>query len=91
MKIAVVTTMNTKLFEAYGHRFLNTYNWPFDCFVYHEDDFYDVMEDYSYGADGITPTSANTTVYLAKTVSVPADTSLIVVDTPIYLMEGDIL
>ena len=43
------------------------------------------------GADGITPTSANTTVYLAKTVSVPADTTLIVVDTPIYLMEGDIL
>ena len=42
-------------------------------------------------ADGITPTSANTTVYLAKTVSVPADTTLIVVDTPIYLMEGDIL
>ena len=55
MKIAVVTTMNTKLFEAYGHRFLNTYNWPFDCFVYHEDHFYDVMEDYSYGADGKTP------------------------------------
>ena len=43
------------------------------------------------GADGITPTSANTTVYLATTVSVPADTTLIVVDTPIYLMEGDIL
>ena len=55
MKIAVVTTMNTKLFEAYGHRFLNTYNWPFDCFVYHEDQFYDIIEDFSYGADNVTP------------------------------------
>ena len=43
------------------------------------------------GATGITPTSANTTVYLAKTVSVPADATLVISDTPIYLMEGDIL
>ena len=43
------------------------------------------------GATGITPTSANTTVYLAKTVSVPADATLVLSDTPIYLMEGDIL
>jgi hypothetical protein len=28
---------------------------------------------------------------LAKTVSVPADATLVVLDTPIYLMEGDIL
>ena len=42
-------------------------------------------------ANGLTPTGADTTVYLAKTISVPADSSLVVSDTPIYLMEGDIL
>ena len=29
--------------------------------------------------------------YLAKTISIPADATLVVLDTPIYLMEGDIL
>ena len=43
------------------------------------------------GASGVTTTGADATVYLAKTVAVPADTSLVVLDTPIYLMEGDIL
>ncbi len=43
------------------------------------------------GASGVTTTGADATVYLAKTVSVPADSSLVVSDTPIYLMEGDIL
>ena len=43
------------------------------------------------GASGVTPTGADATVYLAKTVSVPADATLVLVDTPIYLMEGDIL
>ena len=43
------------------------------------------------GATGITPTGADATVYLAKTVSVPADATLVISDTPIYLMEGDIL
>ena len=43
------------------------------------------------GTTGITTTGANATVYLAKTISVPADASLVVSDTPIYLMEGDIL
>ena len=42
-------------------------------------------------ANGLTPTAADTTVYLAKTISVPADASLVVSDTPIYLMEGDSL
>ena len=42
-------------------------------------------------ANGLTPTAADTTVYLAKTISVPADASLVVSDTPIYLMEGDVL
>tara|TARA_R100001594_G_scaffold149766_1_gene208538 strand:- start:316 stop:708 length:393 start_codon:yes stop_codon:yes gene_type:complete len=36
-------------------------------------------------------TAAATTMYLAKTISVPADASLVVSDTPIYLRETDIL
>ena len=43
------------------------------------------------GSTGVATTGANATVYLAKTVSVPADSTLVVLDTPIYLMEGDIL
>ena len=42
-------------------------------------------------ADGVTPTASDATVYLAKTISIPADASLVVLDTPIYLKEGDIL
>jgi hypothetical protein len=42
-------------------------------------------------ANGLTPTGASATTYLAKTISIPADASLVVSDTPIYLMEGDIL
>ena len=43
------------------------------------------------GTTGVTTTGADATVYLAKTVSVPADATLVLVDTPIYLMGGDIL
>jgi len=43
------------------------------------------------GATGFAGTGADATVYLAKTVNVPADSTLVVVDSPIYLMEGDIL
>jgi len=43
------------------------------------------------GTTGITTTGADATVYLAKTVSVPADATLVLLSTPIYLMEGDIL
>ena len=43
------------------------------------------------GTTGVTTTGADATVYLAKTLSVPADSSLVISDTPIYLMEGDIL
>jgi len=42
-------------------------------------------------SDGVTTTGADATVYLAKTISVPADATLVVIDSPIYLMEGDIL
>ena len=40
---------------------------------------------------GVTTTGADATVYLAKTITVPADTTLVLLDTPIYLMEGDVL
>ena len=43
------------------------------------------------GASGLSATGASATVYLAKTISVPADSTLVLADTPIYLMEGDIL
>ena len=43
------------------------------------------------GADGVTTTGADATVYLAKTISVPADATLVVIDSPIYLMEADVL
>ena len=42
------------------------------------------------GATGVSATGA-ATVYLAKTVAVPADSTLVLVDSPIYLMEDDIL
>ena len=43
------------------------------------------------GASGVTTTSESATVYLAKTISVPADATLVILNTPIYLMENDIL
>ena len=42
-------------------------------------------------ANGLTPTGASATTYLAKVISVPANASLVVTDTPIYLLEADIL
>ena len=37
MKIAVVTSLNQRLFKEYGHQFYETYNWDFDLFTYTED------------------------------------------------------
>ena len=42
-------------------------------------------------SSGATVASGAADVYLAKTVSVPADATLVLTDTPIYLREGDIL
>ena len=36
MKIAIVTSFNKKLYEYYAYRFIATYCWPFDCYIYHE-------------------------------------------------------
>ena len=40
---------------------------------------------------GVTGTALAMAIYLAKTISVPADDILVVIDKPIYMMEGDIL
>ena len=40
---------------------------------------------------GITNLDTSGTFYIAKTVNVPADDILVVLDTPVYLMEGDTL
>ena len=36
MKIALVTSLNEKLYHYYGHMFYSSFNWPFDTYVYHE-------------------------------------------------------
>ena len=43
------------------------------------------------GATGVTLTGPATVCKLASTVNIPADDILVVIDKPIYLMEGDIL
>ena len=40
---------------------------------------------------GITNLDTSGTFYIAKTVNVPADDILILIDTPFYLMETDVL
>ena len=51
-----------------------------DCFV----------DGMGSGSTGVTTTGADATVYLAKTITVPADTTLVVLgkDSPIYLEES---
>ena len=43
------------------------------------------------GTTGVTTTGADSAVYLAKTISIPADASLVLLDTPIYMQTGDAL
>ena len=45
----------------------------------------------NFTPDGVANFDASGTFFLAKTISVPADATLVVLDTPIYLMEGDVL
>jgi len=45
----------------------------------------------NFTPDGVDNFDTSGTFFLAKTISVPADATLVVLDTPIYLMEGDIL
>ena len=45
------------------------------------------------GASGVTTTGADATIYIAKTITVPADATLVLIDknSSIYLMESDVL
>lgn len=36
MNVLVITSFNEKLYNEYAHRFVNTYNWPFDLKIYTE-------------------------------------------------------
>ena len=40
---------------------------------------------------GINDVDYSGSFYLAKTISVPADASLVILNSPLYLMEGDVL
>ena len=45
----------------------------------------------NFTSDGVTNFDTSGTFHIAKTVSVPADATLVILDTPIYLMETDVL
>ena len=45
----------------------------------------------NFTPDGVDNFDTSGTFHIAKTVSVPADSTLVILDTPIYLMETDIL
>jgi len=45
----------------------------------------------NFTPDGVANFDTSGTFHLAKTVSVPADATLVVLDTPIYMMEADVL
>ena len=45
----------------------------------------------NYTPEGVTNFDTSGDFYLAKTISVPNDASLVVLDTPIYLNETDVL
>ena len=45
----------------------------------------------NFTSAGVTNFDTSGSFYIAKTISVPADSTLIVLDTPVYLMESDVL
>ena len=45
----------------------------------------------NFTSAGVTNFDTSGTFFIAKTISVPADATLVLLDTPIYLMEGDLL
>jgi len=42
--IAVITTFNKALYDKYASEFMSTYNWPYDLFIYSEDDISGIKE-----------------------------------------------
>ena len=45
----------------------------------------------NFTSAGVTNFDTSGNFYIAKTISVPADSTLVVLDTPVYLMESDVL
>ena len=45
----------------------------------------------NFTSAGVTNFDTSGSFYLAKTISIPADATLVILDTPIYLMEADVL
>ena len=45
----------------------------------------------NFTPDGISDFDTSGTFFISKTISVPADSTLVLLDTPIYLMESDVL
>ena len=45
----------------------------------------------NFTSAGVTTFDTSGSFHLAKTISVPADATLVILDTPIYLMEADVL
>jgi hypothetical protein len=46
MRVLVITSFNEKLYNEYAHRFLKTYNWPFELKIYSEKKFNIAYKDY---------------------------------------------
>ena len=46
MRVLVITSFNEKLYNEYAHRFLKTYNWPFDLKIYSEKKFNIAYKDF---------------------------------------------
>ena len=44
-KILVITSFNKKLYEEYAHRFVESYNWPYDLKIYTEE-LFNINKDY---------------------------------------------
>ena len=45
----------------------------------------------NFTSAGVTDFDTSGDFYIAKTISIPQDSTLIILDTPIYLMESDVL
>ena len=45
-EVLCVTSFNNKLYKEYAHKFLKTFNWPFDLLIYSEEDL--VFQDKRY-------------------------------------------
>ena len=55
MKIKTVTTFNNRLYNEYGYRFIESYNWPFELIVYSEDNVQNLESIQPYNTFDIIP------------------------------------